>query len=78
VVEAPYGCLPHECYGVYEPDFNHMDAYVKLMMGRAVEGVKEYLEKYIYSPKTFDEYLELFKTQDIIRATLNARRGHGA
>jgi glutaconate CoA-transferase subunit A len=55
-----------------------MDAYVKLMMGRAVEGVKEYLEKYIYSPKTFDEYLELFKTQDIIRATLNARSGHGA
>jgi len=78
VVEAPYGCLPHECYGVYEPDFNHMDAYVKLMMGSAVEGVKEYLEKYFYSPKTFDEYLELFKTQDIIRATLNARRGHGA
>ncbi|MBI2360728.1 MAG: CoA transferase subunit A, partial [Deltaproteobacteria bacterium] len=25
VVESPYGCLPHECYGVYEPDFNHMD-----------------------------------------------------
>jgi glutaconate CoA-transferase subunit A len=25
VVEAPYGCAPHECYGVYEPFFSHME-----------------------------------------------------
>ncbi len=77
VVEAPFGSLPHECYGLYEPDFNHMDMYVKLMMGKTVDGVKEYLDKYFYSPKTFDDYLDLFRTKDIVRATLNARRGHG-
>ncbi|MDP6558695.1 MAG: CoA-transferase [Candidatus Binatia bacterium] len=75
VVEAPFGCLPHECYGLYEPDFGHMDMYVELMMGKTVEGVKEYLDKYFYSPKGFDDYLDLFKMKDVIQSTANARRG---
>lgn len=77
VVEAPYGCLPHECYAAYEPDFDHMDMYVKLMMERTVEGVSEYLDKYVYAPQTFDDYLSLFKVSDVVRATLNARKGYG-
>ncbi|MBI2534332.1 MAG: CoA transferase subunit A [Deltaproteobacteria bacterium] len=77
VVEAPYGCVPHECYAAYEPDFNHMDMYVKLMMERSTEGVQEYLDKYVYAPQTFDDYLSLFKVKDIVRATLNARKGYG-
>ena len=77
VVEAPYGCVPHECYAAYEPDFNHMDMYVKLMMERTIEGVQEYLDKYVYAPETFDDYLSLFKVKDVVRATLNARKGYG-
>jgi len=78
VVEAPYGCVPHECYAAYEPDFNHMDMYVKLMMERSTEGVQEYLDKYVYAPQSFDDYLSLFKVKDIVRATLNARKGYGS
>jgi len=78
VVEVPYGCVPHECYAAYEPDFNHMDMYVKLMMERSTEGVQEYLDKYVYAPQTFDDYLSLFKVKDIVRATLNARKGYGS
>ena len=78
VVEAPYGCVPHECYAAYEPDFNHMDMYVKLMMERSTEGVQEYLDKYVYAPQTFDDYLSLFNVKDIVRATLNARKGYGS
>ena len=78
VVEAPYGCVPHECYAAYEPEFNHMDMYVKLMMERSTEGVQEYLDKYVYSPQTFDDYLSLFNVKDIVRATLNARKGYGS
>ena len=77
VVEAPYGCLPHECYGVYEPDFNHMDMYVKLMMEKSVDGVKEYLDKYFYGPATFEDYLDLFHVKDIVKATLSAKKGYG-
>ena len=28
VVEVPFGCAPHECYGVYEPMIRHMESYV--------------------------------------------------
>ena len=78
VVEVPYGCLPHECYGAYEPDFNHMDMYVKVMMERTTEGVQEYLDKYVYAPQSFDDYLSLFNVKDVVRATLNARKGYGS
>lgn len=78
VVEVPYGCLPHECYGAYEPDFNHMDMYVKVMMERTTEGVQEYLDKYVYAPQAFDDYLSLFNVKDVVRATLNARKGYGS
>ena len=78
VVEVPYGCVPHECYAAYEPEFNHMDMYVKLMMERSTEGVQEYLDKYVYAPQTFDDYLSLFNVKDIVRATLNARKGYGS
>src|SRR5919205_1492148 len=30
VVEVPYGCAPHECYGFYEPMMRHMQYYVGL------------------------------------------------
>lgn len=78
VVEVPYGCLPHECYGAYEPDFNHMDMYVKVMMERTTEGVHEYLDKYVYAPQAFDDYLSLFNVKDVVRATLNARKGYAS
>jgi glutaconate CoA-transferase subunit A len=78
VVEAPYGCLPHECYGAYEPDFEHMDGYVKVMMGRGVEGVKEYIEKHVYAPDSFAGYLELFSLRNVVGATMRARKEHGS
>ncbi|MCH7802606.1 MAG: CoA transferase subunit A [Acidobacteria bacterium] len=73
VVEVPYGCLPHECYGYYEPDFSHMDYYVKLMMGKGPEGVKEYLDQYVYAPESWTDYLEMLKFGDILRATTDGR-----
>jgi len=74
VVEVPYGCLPHECYGEYEPDFKHMDSYVKLMMGKGPEGVKEYLDKYVFGPETWDDYLEMCGFKNILQASIAGRR----
>ena len=73
VVEVPYGCLPHECYGQYEPDFDHMDYYVKIMMGKGPEGVKEYLDQYVYGPATWNDYLEMLGFKDILQATIHGR-----
>jgi glutaconate CoA-transferase subunit A len=73
VVEVPYGCLPHECYAAYEPDFSHMDYYVKLMMGKGPEGVKEYLDKYVYAPDSWEDFLAMLNFKDILRATMDGR-----
>jgi glutaconate CoA-transferase subunit A len=73
VVEVPYGSLPHECYGQYEPDFGHMDQYVKLMMGKGPDGVKEYLEKYVYAPESWDDYLAMLGFKGILQATVAGR-----
>jgi glutaconate CoA-transferase subunit A len=73
VVEVPYGSLPHECYGTYEPDFNHMDYYVKLMMGKGPEGVTEYLDKYVYAPDSWEDFLAMLDFRDILRATTDGR-----
>lgn len=72
VVEAPYGCAPHECYGVYEPFLPNLDAYAAQTGGDAEAGVKEYLERYVYQPKDWVAYLDLLGMDNVIDA---ARRG---
>ena len=72
VVEAPYGCAPHECYGVYEPFLPNLDAYAALTGGDAEAGVKEYLDRYVYEPKDWVAYLDLLGMDNVIDA---ARRG---
>jgi glutaconate CoA-transferase subunit A len=73
VVEAPYGCLPHECYGQYEPDYNHIEYYVKIMMGEGPEGVKNYLDRYVYGPATWNDFLEMLGFKHILDATIRGR-----
>jgi len=73
VVEVPYGCFPHECYGEYEPLFSHIDDYVKIMMGDGPEGVMDYLKKYIYGPDTWNDYLELLGAKNIVNAIVLGR-----
>ena len=73
VVEVPYGSLPHECYGQYQPAFKHMDYYVKLMMGKGPDGVREYLDEYVYGPATWNDYLDKIGLANILEATNEGR-----
>ena len=70
VVEAPFGSAPHECYGIYEPCFEHLDAYAAQIRRDPEEGVRAYLERYVYGPKSWAEYLDLLG----LRELLDARR----
>jgi glutaconate CoA-transferase subunit A len=72
VVEVPFGCAPHECGGIYEPLFRHMDYYTSLVNTDPVSGMGEYLERYIHGPKSWIDYLELLGLADLLDA---ARRG---
>jgi glutaconate CoA-transferase, subunit A len=69
VVEVPYGSMPHECYGLYEPAMNHLDAYVDQVNGEPVEGMRRYLDKYVYAPKSWNDFLSLIGTEEVMSAT---------
>jgi glutaconate CoA-transferase, subunit A len=72
VVEVPFGCAPHECYGVYEPFFKHHDMYAELIRKDPAKGIAEYLDRYFYGPKSWTEYLNLLGMEEMLDA---ARRG---
>ena len=61
LVHVPFGSFPHECYGLYEADFEHFGAYTASIDARGPEtAVGEYLARHVYGPPTWDDYLDLF------------------
>jgi glutaconate CoA-transferase subunit A len=73
VVEVPYGSAPHECYGAYEPMMRHMEAYVAQVNGDPVGGLKDYLDRYVYGPKSWTEFLSLIGMDEMLDATRRGR-----
>jgi glutaconate CoA-transferase subunit A len=73
VVEVPYGSAPHECYGAYEPMMQHMEAYVAEVNGDPVGGMKDYLDRYVYGPKSWTEFLTLIGMDEVLDATRRGR-----
>jgi glutaconate CoA-transferase subunit A len=74
VVELPFGCAPHECYGVYEPMLRHLQSYVGLVNKDPVEGMRQYLERFVYGPKSWNDFLAMIGTDELLEA---ARAGEG-
>ncbi|MBI4194639.1 MAG: CoA transferase subunit A [Betaproteobacteria bacterium] len=72
VVEVPFGCAPHECSGAYEPVYEHMDYYTALVNNNPVDGMQEYLDRYVYGPASWVDYLNLLGLNALLDA---ARRG---
>jgi glutaconate CoA-transferase subunit A len=60
LVHVPFGSFPHECYGLYEADFDHFAEYTAAIDARGPVAVADYLEQYVYSPASFADYLDLF------------------
>ena len=76
VVEAPIGCAPHECYGIYEPFFSHLDDYAALTTREPVKGSQEYLERYYYEPKSWPDYLSRLGMDAVLDACRRGRSVH--
>jgi glutaconate CoA-transferase subunit A len=68
VVELPFGCAPHECYGVYEPMIRHMEHYVGVVNKEPVKGMQDYLERFVYGPKSWSEFLALIGIDELLEA----------
>ena len=73
VVEVPYGSAPHECYGLYEPMFAHMDAYAALTAKDPEAGVAEYLKRHYYGPNRWSDYLDLLGIGELLDASRRGR-----
>ncbi|MGE0849949.1 MAG: CoA transferase subunit A [Hyphomicrobiaceae bacterium] len=76
VVEAPMGCAPHECYGVYEPFFSSLDDYAKRVSKDAVTGCRQYLEEFYHAPKSWSEYLDKLGMDAVLDACRRGRSVH--
>jgi glutaconate CoA-transferase, subunit A len=68
VVELPFGCAPHECYGIYEPMIRHMQYYVGLVNNDPVKGMQDYLARFVYGPKSWNEFLAMIGTDELVEA----------
>ncbi len=73
LVRVPFGSFPHECYGLYEADFDHFTAYVSAIEARGVAAGVEYLDRYVYAPESFGHYLDLFGGERLATQVSRAR-----
>lgn len=68
VVEVPFGSVPHECYGVYEPLMKHMHQYTELVNRDPVDGMRAYLDRYVYGPASWTDYLGRIGLDELLEA----------
>lgn len=73
LVQVSYGAFPHECYGLYEADFLHFDAYVAEIKTKGLRAVHEYLARFVHGTENHAEYLSLFGEEALHR---QARYAH--
>jgi glutaconate CoA-transferase subunit A len=73
VVELPFGSAPHECYGIYEPMMRHMQYYVDLVNQDPVAGMREYLDRFVYEPRSWNEFLGLIGLDELLAAARAGR-----
>jgi len=57
---VPFGSFPHECYGLYEADYDHFESYTAAINAQGAHAVSDYLDRYVYAPANFVDYLDLF------------------
>lgn len=72
VVPARMGSYPHECYGLYDADFEHFDAYAASIREDGLAGARAYVAEHVTAHASFDEFLDGFALPSVLR---RQRRG---
>jgi glutaconate CoA-transferase, subunit A len=73
LVHVPFGSFPHECYALYEADYDHFQDYTAAIDAGGPAAVVDYLERYVFRPPTFADYLDLFGGARLVAQQKNAR-----
>src|SRR5947207_8948725 len=68
VAELPFAYAPHDCFGVYDAMVRHMEYYVGLVNADPVHGLKESLDRFVYGPKSWSEFLALIGIEELLEA----------
>ncbi len=76
VVEVPFGCAPHECYGLYEPFFPHLDMFAAMTKEDPERGAKAYLDRFYHGPKNWADYLATLGMEALLDASQRGRSIH--
>ncbi|MEU3269955.1 CoA-transferase [Saccharomonospora sp. NPDC006951] len=79
VVHEPFGCYPHECYGEYEADSDHVAEYMRAVRGEggasagelACEGARHYVAEHVLAHDEFGGFVASVDEQR--RTSLRAR-----
>jgi len=74
VVEAPFGSHPGEMSGQYVRDEEHIRNYAE--MSKNAEGVKDYIQKWIYNIDNHVEYLKMVGSDKLNSLVLNDGAKH--
>jgi len=73
VVEVPYGSAPHECYGLYEPFFGHLDYYAGRVAKDTAASARAYLDEFYRAPASWSEYLAKIGMEAVLDASRRGR-----
>ena len=73
LVHVPFGSFPHECYGLYEADYEHFSEYVAAIDAQGPQAVTDYIARYMDAPATYADYLDLFGGERLARQQRAAR-----
>ncbi|HEU5319298.1 MAG TPA: CoA-transferase [Methylomirabilota bacterium] len=74
LVHVPFGAFPHECWALYEADYEHFGEYTAAIDARGPQAaVAGYLERYVYGPPAWADYLDLFGGERLARQQARAR-----
>jgi glutaconate CoA-transferase subunit A len=78
LAHVPFGSFPHECYRLYEADVDHFADYVAAIDSRGSPAVADYLDRYVYGPATYADYLDLFGGERLARRARSGRQLTGS
>lgn len=73
VVAARHGSYPHECWGLYDADIEAIGEYGRAVAEEGPAATERWLQRWVYAPSSFADYLAVFGEDRIAEAEQGAR-----
>lgn len=74
VVDQPFGCYPHECYGHYDSDLSMFSAHVDRVRTGGAAGVRAHVDEVLAEHADFNSYLSSVGNERLHQLRTEAER----